>query len=492
MRCAALHLKFDSVDGQARIRELEGTGAVSVSERQRRFTASGQGLSASFTDDQQLCRAIVSGTEATPAFARYGDYALRAGVIDVDADAELLRVDGPSRLAFRSRRSLKGQTRGRPELITVSSTDSMRIDGQKDAVYFLGHVVAGTGDEKLLADTLTLLLANAEPEQSRDAWSPNIGAGRALRVLASAALNLPRMLREAKADAAEPADRDSLSFVSPRSRGGTRKELARVLAQNAAIQSETYQPGDAQPLVHQSIAAPEMEIDVRQRCLRATGKTTLLMTDRRLPEDVDTTPASAGIASALISRGPSETAMACDQFLIYMMGQEGPARRDSVLMEGNVFFRHVTGRQMAGIEMMLPQVVGDPTFLETHKIQDRNTYLECGRLEAAFAGASPADRDALIPRSSLQLALLNARDNVFLSDQQNTREFEVYAQQLEFDREGELLRLLAGSQENDNVRVYEQDAASRRFSNPVIAREVVIDLRTNTVQAKKIRGQIGG
>jgi hypothetical protein len=236
-----------------------------------------------------------------------------------------------------------------------------------------------------------------------------------------------------------------------------------------------------------------MEIDVRQRCLRTAGQTALLMLDRRLPGDAGTSSAGLGLPSALMSRGPSETAMVCNRHLIYMMGQ-GDARRDSVLMEGSVRFRHTTGREMLDLETMLPQTVGDPAFLDAHKIKDRNTYLECGRLEAVFAGAadSPAERQALIPRSSLELALLNARENVLLRDQQNARKIEVYAHQLEFDSSGGLVRVLAAPDAESDVRVYEENTQTGRFSNPVVAREVIIDLRTNTVRATKIRGSISG
>ncbi len=475
LTCASLHLEFGTTDGEVHIREMQGTGAVEIHDRHNRFAARGRHLTATFIGRKDLQHATVTGTDTNPALVRAQAYALRGNRINIDNQAGTLHVDGRSKLAFRSRRSLQGLTRGRPETITVTSNESMHVDLRENTVNFIGRVAAGTGNEQLLADSLTLLL---EDVTERPAMS---GADAFARPL------LQNLFGKSKS-----ADSSRSLFAEPRSSGGTRKELVRLLASNAAIQAETYVAGDELPLTHQSIAAPELEIDVRRRYIRTTGDTTLLMTDRRL-RDAETRARSAlGIASALTNSGPSQTAMDCRRGLLYMLGEEGPQRRDSVLLEGGVRFRYVTGREMAGLEELLPQVAIDPELLKT--LKNQNTYMECERLECVFGvpDESRAPRAALGLRSSLAIASLNACENVYVRDQRDNDIRTIYAHQLEFDRAGGVIRILGLPEKNINVRLYDENAETGRFHGPIVSPEIIINLDTNTIEAKDIRGRAGG
>jgi hypothetical protein len=274
-------------------------------------------------------------------------------------------------------------------------------------------------------------------------------------------------------------------------RSSDRKELAHVLAKNAELRSVVHASGERLPLVYQSVTGPELEIDVGRRLIRTSGMTKLLMTDRRLRGERDTQGAALGIPSALMSRGPSQTAMECRRGLIYVLGEEGPQRKDSVLMEGSVRFRHVTGREMVGLEQMLPEIAAKPELLEA--LKSRNSYMECDRLEGIFVVGSEArgQRGDFTLRPSLQLSWLNARDDVYLRDQQGAAIRSVYAHQLEFDRPNGVIRVLGLEEEGIDARIYDENATSGRFSIPAISPEIIIDLETNTVRTKEVRGRAG-
>lgn len=474
LECARLRLDFGIGEGEARVRRMEGSGAVAIFDRRSRFAARGREVTATFVGREELQRATVSGTERAPALVRARAYALRGQEIKVDNQARTLRVDGRSRLAFRSRRSLQGLTRRQAEVITVTSNEFMHVDEQRNTVHFTGQVVAGTGDEELLADGLTLLLEDVEVERPPSLWSRVTGVARTVRG------EVPGGLESAAAPRS--------FFAIERSRGGGRKELARVLARNAEIRSVVYAPGDPVPLVYQSVTGPELEIDVRRRWIRTNGETTLLMTDRRMRAGAGVGP---GIPSALMSRGPSQTAMKCNRSLVYMLGEEGPQRKDSVLLQGGVQFRHVTGREMVDLERMLPQVVANPELLET--LKSRNTYMECDRLEGILmvADDSATSRAALGRRPPLRLHWLNACGDVYLRDQQNAAIRTVYAHQLEFDRPNGVIRVLGSPERHIEARVYDENPETGRFNIPAIGPEIIIDLETNTVRTKEVRGQAG-
>ncbi len=481
LECASLQLDFALTEGQARIRRMEGIGAVEIYDRDSRFAARGRRIAATFAGGEELERATVSGTEVAPALVRARAYALRGKEINVDNQARTLRVDGRSRLAFRSRRSLQGLTRRRAETITVISNDSMRVDERQNTVHFIGQVIASTGDEQLLADALTLLLVDADAPRTRTAWS--------------AAEDALRMMRGKLFGRSDAARTPRPLLAATRSRSGDRKDLAGVLARNAEIRSVIYAPGDPEPLVYQSVAGPELEIDVRRRTVRTVGETALLMTDRRLRDDAGRAGAELGFPSALMSRGPSQTAMSCARGLTYVLGEEGPHRKDSVLLEGGVRFRHVTGRKMHGFEQLLPEAAADPAILERHEIRNRNISMDCHRLEGVFAAADESEgarRAALDLRPSLQVSLLNAHGNVYVCDQQDAVVREVYAHQLEFNRPQGVIRVLGSPGGLTNAKVYEENRETGRTTGPVVFPEIIIDLKTNTIHGRDIRGRAGG
>ena len=478
LTCASLRLEFDQAEQEVYVRRMQGAGAVEVFDRGSRFAARGQRVTAGFLASRDLDQASVVGTPASPALVRARDYALRGAIIRADNGTRTLSIDGPSRLVFRSRRSLQGLTRSRPERITVTSEKGLRIDEPKNTIRFAGNVVASTGDEELLADTLTLLLEDVRSGRRGGVWSE--------------ARSLLRALRGALPAAAE-ARRDRPAYaLATASRDGERKELARVLARNAEMRSVTRVAGDPQPLVYQSVAAPEVEIDVSGRWIRTVGQTVLGMTDRRLRGAAEEADVALGLPSALIDRGPSQTVMRCGRGLLYALGAEGPQRRDSVLLEGGVVFRRVTGAEMASLEQMLPDLAADPRL--RHTLKSRNTYLECGRLEVMFVVEDDPQRSqaALRPGAALQLSLLNAVEDVYLRDQQDQNVREVYAHQLEFDRPGGVIRVLGLPERGIDARVYDENPATGRLNMPARGPELTINLDTNTIRSGRIRGQVGG
>jgi lipopolysaccharide export system protein LptA len=482
LTCASLRLNFVTTGGKIHIGDVEAAGAVEIYDRDSRFAARGRRLNATFAgnaDREELRRATVIGTELNPALVQARHYKLRGEQIEADNLARTLQIDGPSTLRFDSRRSLQGFTAGRSdETITVTSTKSLHVDEPGNTVQFVGEVVAGTENEQLRADTLTLLLEDASDEAA-PAMSTKTPA--AVRGLLGNLLGKPKSSRSSRS-----------LFGSTGSNGDTRKELARLVAQNAVIQSERYTPDRSRLLEHQSVSAPELQIDVRQRMIRAVGETVLGMTDYRLSPETESAGASVDFSSSLMSRGPSQTAMVAHQGLVYMLGEEGAGRQDSALLEGGVALRRVAGGEIVDLERMLPDVAKDPELLKN--LDSRNSRLDCDRLEVLFAAGDNTLGPAPLGsgRGSLRLSWFNAFGNVYFRDQQNDSIREVYAHQLEYDRANVIMRVLGLPEEGIDARVYDQNRKTARLNMPISGSEIIINLQTGTIDAKDVRGRTGG
>ncbi|MCC6360870.1 MAG: hypothetical protein IT450_19195, partial [Phycisphaerales bacterium] len=250
---------------------------------------------------------------------------------------------------------------------------------------------------------------------------------------------------------------------------------------------------DPQPLLHQSIAAPEMDIDIRKRVVRTIGETSLLNIDRRLPTDAADRPAESGqgaadmmgLPSAMVSRGPSQTAMRCTNSMIYAMGPAGPARRDSVVLDGNVLFRHAAGREMSNLGAMFPREAGSEEFLK--RLGGRMTGLACSRMECTFeTGGASVVGGLNAAQPSMRLAFLGARGGVSLVDSQDSTRREVAAEQIEFERERAVIRILGAPTADAQLTTLDLKAGtSGRVDSPVI----IFDLKSNTVTAEKLTGE---
>jgi len=270
------------------------------------------------------------------------------------------------------------------------------------------------------------------------------------------------------------------------------QEPVRLVARNAVVQSESrvsnlkpHEPGGDLPLVHQSIAAPELDIDIRARVIRSIGHTRLYLIDRRAGGGHDAGAQPVGVPSALMSRGPSQTVLSADRSMTYSLGREEVGRRDRVVFEGGVRFRHVTGREMVQFEKMLPPGREDPRLLE--QLRDRNVYLESERLEGEFVAEAAGDGGQ---QAALQLVWMIATGRVYLRDQQEDAVRSVDAAQIEFDRSQSLIRVLGG--EGLAARVYNENRRTRRLDVPVVGPEIVIDMQNNTIRTRAIRGEVRG
>jgi hypothetical protein len=190
----------------------------------------------------------------------------------------------------------------------------------------------------------------------------------------------------------------------------------------------------------------------------------------------------------MISRGPSQTAMQADGSMTYVIGPAGPQRRDTVLFEGGVFFVHRAGREMVDFEKLFPEIVRDPNRLA--QVKSRNTRLQCQRLECEFvsgSGAAPSAAAAGIAGGSMRLNWLLASGDVYLRDVQGGNVRTVTSDRAEFDRTRSAV-LVNGSSGAD-ARVYDENPETGKMSEPIVAREIVIDLERNTVQTGAARGE---
>ncbi len=457
------------------IRTLNVLGEAELLDPDNKVAARGREIDAAFEGLNELTTATVRGAPGEFGVVHARPYTVRGGQIDLDRRAQTVHVDGPARLAFKTRRSLQGQERERPTPIVVNSSQMLHIDGRGNTVRFVGDVVAHSEDEALQGDTLTLLM---EDIKEPPAAAPD-----------ASFRGLWRQARRLLGGEEQPQTSDDLFALRVDGPGERiRKEPVRLVAENALASSETYKAGEREPSMHASISAPLLEVDIVRRNIVTTGTTELLLTDRRGVQDVEPAREATGIPSALIGRGPSQTAMRCTGRMTYTLGEEGPARRDTAVFEDQVVFVHRTGREMVNLEQMLPQVATNPEVLD--EMRSQNASLDCDRLECWFT-ADAADktprRGGALTRAPMRLASLTASGDAYLRDQEGTRVREINAAWVEFDREQG--RIHVRGTDRADARVYMEDTKTGQFDVHA-GRQLVISLQDGTIRSDRIVGEM--
>lgn len=482
LACTTFSLTFGI--GEATPERLDARGAVRLLDRATHIEATGERLAVDFADQQQVRTARMHGDAGTPARIRSAAYVVRGQLIKVDNDQRVLTVPGPAELLLAARRSLHGRRSEAIRPIRITCRDELAVLDRQNQLRFFGEVVASAGDEQLLADYLQADLVEIEeaPAEAADRVRIDDAFGRLLRGA------LPE--RGAAERAALASQTAGLAIVPAAQTISGRRDLGRIYARNALIKSEVFVEGDPEPLVHQSVSGPELIIDVSARVIRTVGRTVLAMIDRRLPERAPQRPAANDPMSALMSAGPSQMALECNDSLVYALGDDAEERTDSMLLSGGVRFRYVTGSELVALERMLPAGT-DRSLLE--QLPSRNTYLECTQLDGKFAARALGTAGGMgaVP-SSLALKWLSARGDVFLEDKLGEQKRTVYAEQVQFDRARKLLRILGDAARGTLARVFDENLATGRADRPVTAPEITIDLENNTIRGRDMRGRIGG
>lgn len=464
------------------IRSLEVTEAAELLDPDNRVAARGERLSARFEQLSRLTTAFVAGTPTAWARLQADDYVVRGERIDLDRAAQLLVVDGPSRMTLPSQRSLQGAPRAAGSRVLVTASRSLRIDGRGNTVDFVGNVLARSDFESLASERMTLYLADVPPPQQQqqprrprftwtDVWH--------------------ELQRGVGITPAPQRSRPAFDVAGDDEAVRVRKDPVRLAAEQALMQSESYADGLETPIIHASISAPRLEVDIAQRQITTIGLTELLMLDRRAggaAADAEQTSETLGLPSALVSRGPSQTAMRCTGRMTYTLGPDGPARRDAVVFEDNVVFVHRTGREMIQVEQAFPHLATDPNQLA--RLETRSATLECRRLEGWFnvdeAGGS-ATRGGGLTRTPLRLSALVASGDVYLRDTQGSKVREVTADWVEFNRDQSRIAVRGGP--GADAQVFLQDTAASLFDVHT-ARELVINLVDGTIRSGQATGEL--
>jgi lipopolysaccharide export system protein LptA len=457
------------------VRTLDVLGEAELIDPDNKVAARGREIAAVFTGLNELATATVRGTAEEFGVVHARPYTVRGVQIDLDRAAQTVHVDGPSRLAFKTRRSLQGQERGQPTPIVVTSSKLLHVDGRGNTVHFVGDVLARSEDEALQGDTLTLVMEDVAGQTPEAPENPLRELWRQAR----------RLVRD-EGKAPSPDDLFALRVDGPDER--MRKEPLRLVAENALVSSETYEASESEPVEHASISAPLLEADLVQRTIVTSGVTDLLLTDRRGVRDVEPASEVTGMPPALIGRGPSQTAMRCTGRMTYTMGKDEPGRRDTVVFEEGVVFVHRTGRDMVDLESMLPRTAEQPELLDG--LRSQNTTLDCDRLECWFTadtGDQATRRGGALTRVPMRLTSLMASGDVYLRDQEGSRIREVNAARVEFDREQG--RIHVRGADRADARVYVEDTKTGEFI-PLAGPQLVINLRDGTIRSDRIVGEI--
>ncbi len=479
LSCDQLDLAFAPGDaGRARPTKLEASGLVRLLDPHNHVGAKGRRLVAELDPRGRPLRGTLFGTAQRAAVLYVRPLAVRGERIEFDDDAETVTLPGPARLAFRSQRGLRGEQRRDSAPIYLRCRDRLRLDGAANAVRFEGNVEAHSGAESLSADALTLLLKDVPPPTV----NPGVADSLALAWRSFRDRSAPQ-----PASAQSPAT--SVARGDDRLRRRWRKEPLRIVANQAVARSDTRLDSAGRARQRESISAPELTLEIPTRTVQTAGLTTLLIENYALPGAAENATADVlGLPSSLISDGPSQTAMSASQSMKYILGDDGPARRDWVLMEGTVRCRHVAGREIVDLEAMLPEAAGRPDLLAN--LRDRNAWLECDRLEGYFDVAPEARSTS--GRAPIRLAWIAAKGRVYLRDQERSVTRSVYAQELEFDRTSGLVKVRGGDNPPLPARVVEENAQTGRVTTPALSRYIEIDLRNRTVRADRTSGTISG
>lgn len=459
------------------VRSVDIAGDAQLRDPGNQVEAEGDRISARFNDHGQLTIADVDGTPTDFGRIRSGGFSVRGATINVDRTAQTLKVPGRSALRFLSQTGLGGQKRASAQPIVVTSDSSLQIDGRANRVYFNGHVEAHSGNETLRADEMALHLEDAPPNTPAAPQPPR------QQTIVDVMHDWRRLL-----PGTAPQQRRGRDLITSNteSESLSRKEPIRLVATNAVVVSEIVEANDPVPLVHSSITAPTLDVEIPKRVIRTTGHTTLLITDRRL-RGLDEEQTRAGLPSALVTRGPSQSAMQCENGMTYRVGDDGAIRTDSVTFDKSVVFVHRAGRDMVELEQMLPQLQNDKELLD--KLKSRNTYLECDRLEVGFQSRGDSDQAAGgALASGMRLSSLVTSGNAYLVDREGDGVRTVNADRMEFDRERGLLRVY-GTPTAD-ARVYYENPTLKRFDAPAVGPRFIIDLNHNTVEAGNVSGEV--
>ncbi len=475
LRCDWLRVELVADDrGQPVPRRVDAAGGVRLRDPEQGIDARAAELWAAF-DGGQVARAELAGRRRAPARLRAEPYRIAGPRIALAREQQKLVVPRDASLRFPARRDLRGERSDRVRWVRVRCAGPLRIVGdandRHDAVVELTDgVVARVGNQRLHASRLTLWIETLEAAAAPAERPTTVGL-------------LRKLWASGRGAVAEPG-------LVPWRAGGSRlrREPSLLVARDAVLVSEQYAPGREVPVVQQSIVAPELRADLRARRFRTRGVTQLFMIDRRLGAARPGRRREGPLAvapSALVARGPSQTAMQCDGSLLYVLGEPGPDRRDLAFLDGGVIFRRVSGREMVGWEKMLPAALGGDAAKRTHLagLASRNTWLECDRLEAAFGypgGSGP------------ELVWLNARQRVYLRDQTETTIRSIYAEQIQFDRLAGIIRVVGDPQKGVDARIYDEDTATGRFAMPAAGPVLIVDLRNNTIRTGPIRGKARG
>lgn len=491
------------------MRELQILEKARLEDPENRISARGDRIVAQFEGRSEARHAMIYGSTDRFAELRVDNYRVRGGQIDMDPRAQVLAVNGRAWLAFDAARAMGAAQRRHARLVEVTAERSLRVDAGNDRIEFAGNVTARSGSEALMSDALTLMLRSIPQAQTGAARTGDGPVFRGWLGLAQTAQRIWAGARAAEPTGDDDSDRPTRvssatrlgrTLAPLRSRGGVarrlpglqlslgpsardfRKEPLRLVADNALFRSESVSP-NGKPVSIAEVGSPKLDFEIPNRTLVSTGLTVMLMSSYAMKPDAPASPGedALGLASPLISRGPSQTGIKCEKSMTYAIGQDsGGQRRDGVVLDGSVHFFHATGQEMLKIADVLP----DLAPAELARLPSRKTDLKCERVECEFLAAAA---DPLDPRGSLKLAWLIATGTVNLRDEQTPVVRTVYCDRLEFNREQSVVTINGSAAAP--ARVFVENTQTNRLTQPVTGESITLDLKNNEIRTPGARGE---
>jgi len=253
-------------------------GGVLVRDEDDPLEIDADRLDATFASAGQLATArLLGASEAMPAHARRGDYAVAGREVRVDVAAQTIIVPGAGHAGFVTDTDFDGRRLQRPVAVDIAFSDSMSLDGRANLAAFRGRIHAASQTQDLQCSRqLQMRFADLPAPAGVGAGSTAGGAAASpigsVKISASAApTTLVQWMRG--------------RFISQRATEGigprVRKRPVQVLAEGDAVvlSSEYDEAGRLRSRMR--VAGPALEADLRGERLNVPGRGSLAMEDYR-------------------------------------------------------------------------------------------------------------------------------------------------------------------------------------------------------------------
>ncbi len=377
-------------------RDLTAVGTVSVKVRDardadRNLDLMSQSLDCTFSEGEEIDRALIVGTAEHPASVETGEIYVKGPQISIDLTAQTVEVPGEGIMRFMAREDLDGRAVDRPVPVVVSWKERMAFRGKDNRGTFTGTVRAASENALLDCRELRIEFQDTPRAQTQPAWGadrwifgPIVEAVRA-EPRASGPGRVSEEIRKRPVYlwAVGDAVIQSSTYETAPARVGPFTQLLAELPDPWQPKDRGAQAARGRLLSRLRAAGPQIRIDLVQRHFGVEGAGNMSIEDYRLPagrrgpsEQPRLTALGEAGMSALSSSGPSQTVFTWQSSMTYLNNQNLAVFDDTVRMN------HAAGGAMVMKAEFAAAMKLDTARLG--KLESRQAQLACDNLLVEF------------------------------------------------------------------------------------------------------------